>query len=326
MLVTIITPLYKVADFIERCAVSLFEQTYSQIEYVFVDDCSPDNSVQVLEEVVSRYPKRSGNVKIIRHHVNKGVAAARNSGIENATGDYVYYVDADDWLEKDAIEKMVLAAERNNADIVAVGWYLSLTKNERNMPMPNYTDAESALRAMLSGQMRWNLWLYMIRRSIYDNHGFRYIEGENVGEDMYMLIRLFAQSASIVFIKEPLYHYIRQNVNSITQMRPVDQLKRLFVNLAAAEEYLKTNFGDKFHKEIHFMKLNAKFPLLITEDITSYKEWNNYFKESDEYIASNINQSMRSRFIQQMAAKRQYWIVWLYNVVILNFIYGVIYR
>lgn len=326
MLVTIITPVYKVADFIERCVVSLFEQTYNQIEYVFVDDCSPDNSVEVLQDVISRYPQRISDVKIIRHPVNKGVAAARNSGIENATGDYVYYVDADDWLEKDAIEKMAVAAETNNADIVAIGWYLSLTKNERNMPMPNYTDAESALRAMLSGQMRWNLWLYMIRRSIYETHGFRYIEGENVGEDMYMLIRLFSQSASIVFVKDPLYHYIRQNTNSITQMRPVDQLKRLFVNLSAAEEYLKATFGDKFRNEIHFMKLNAKFPLLITDDRKSYKEWNNYFAESDEYISSNINQSARSRFIQLMAAKRQYWIVWLYNVVVLNFIYGVIYR
>lgn len=326
MLVTIIIPIYKVVDFIERCAVSLFEQTYDQIEYVFVDDCSPDNSVRVLEDVISRYPKRADDVKIIRHPVNKGVAAARNSGIENATGDYVYYVDADDWLEKDAIEKMILAAERNNADIVAIGWYLSLTKNERNMPMPNYTDAESALRAMLSGQMRWNLWLYMIRRSIYENHDLRYIEGENVGEDMYMLIRLFSQSATIIFIKEPLYHYIRQNVNSITQMRPVNQLKRLFVNLAAAEDYLRSNFGDKFQNEIHFMKLNAKFPLLITDDMKSYKEWNNYFSESDSYITMNKSQSFRSRFIQIMAAKKQYWVVKLYNDVVLKFIYGVIYR
>lgn len=326
MQISIITPIYKVATFIEKCAVSLLEQTYSNIEYIFVDDCSPDESVDVLQTVLETYPNRKGAVKIVRHQYNRGVSAARNTGLDHATGDYVYFVDADDWLELDAIEKMVDAANSSSADIVAVGWYLSFSQNERNMPMPNYTSADLALRAMLGGQMRWNLWLYMVRRRIYTQYNFRFIEGENVGEDMYMLIRLFSRSTAIVFVEKPLYHYIRQNTASITQMSPANQMKRVLNNLSAAIHYLEHNFGDKYKLEIQFMKLNVKFPLLITLDSQSYREWQTYFPESHSFITANKVQSFRSRLLQLMASRRHYWYVKLYNVLILKFIYGVIYR
>lgn len=324
--VSIITPIYKVASFIEKCAVSLFEQTYSNIEYVFIDDCTPDESVELLMTVLDKYPSRKDAVKLVRHQYNRGVSAARNTGLDNVTGDYVYSVDADDWLELDAIENMVNAASISNADIIAVGWYLSFSQNERKMPMPNYTSADDALRAMLGGQMRWNLWLYMIRGSIYSQNNFRFIEGENVGEDMYMLIRLFSRSSSIMFVEKPLYHYIRQNADSITQMSPVIQMKRVLNNLSAAIHYLEDAFGHKYKLEIQFLKLNVKFPLLITADSQSYREWQNYFPESHSFITANKVQSFRSRLLQLMASKRQYWYVKLYNLLILKFIYGVIFR
>lgn len=326
MKITIITPVYKVSDFIERCAVSLFEQTYNDIEYIFIDDCSPDDSIDKLNNIVAMYPDRTSDIKIVRHSINYGVAAARNTGLANATGEYIYYVDADDWLEKDAIETMVKQAEATDADIIAVGWYLSFIQNERKMPMPDYTNARCALKAMLGGQMRWNLWLYMIRRNIYRKYDFKYIEGENVGEDMYMLIRLFSRAEIISFIHKPLYHYVRQNSNSITQATPFSQLRKVWGNLSAAVDYLTNNFEDEFADEINYMKLNVKFPLLISSEISSYKEWQNYFKEAHPYIWSNKTQSVRSRVLQILALKKQYWAVKLYNTVVLNLIYGVLYR
>ena len=104
MTISIITPLYKAENFIERCADSLFGQTFTDIEYIFVDDCSPDSTVKRLRQVLDRYPARKPQTKIIGHERNRGVAAARNTGLDAATGDYVYYVDADDYIEPDAIE------------------------------------------------------------------------------------------------------------------------------------------------------------------------------------------------------------------------------
>ena len=79
--ISILIPVYKVEQYIEKCAISLFEQTYSDIEYVFVDDCSPDSSIQCLKSVIEKYPQRSKNIKIIRHERNRGLAAARNTAI-----------------------------------------------------------------------------------------------------------------------------------------------------------------------------------------------------------------------------------------------------
>ncbi len=325
-MVSIITPVYKVEDFIERCAVSLFEQTYADIEYIFVDDCSPDASIERLQQVLERYPSRQPHVKIVRHPVNRGVAAARNSGLDAATGDYIYYVDADDCIEKDAIEQMCAKALQTGADIVACGWFLAFSKNERRMPMPVYADAETALRGMLSGQMRWNLWLYMIKHELYTRHGISYVEGENVGEDMLVLVKLFSRAQSIAFVDRALYHYTKQNDNSITQMKPSQQMARLMPNLNAVVEYLATNFGNRYEKEINFFKLNAKMPLLITDDEESYRVWADSFPEANKYIMQNTMQTYRMRLVQQMAAKGRFWLVKLYYQLIFKFVYGILYR
>ena len=85
-LVSILTPVYRAEKYIERCTRSLFEQTYENLEYIFVDDCAPDHSIQLLQQVLAEYPKREKQTKIIHHEKNRGVAAARNTAVENASG------------------------------------------------------------------------------------------------------------------------------------------------------------------------------------------------------------------------------------------------
>ena len=87
-IVSIIVPLYNVEKYIERCAISLFEQSYPNIEYVFVNDCTPDKSINVLGRVVGRYPNRSSQTKIINHDRNRGVAVSRNTGLDHCTGEF----------------------------------------------------------------------------------------------------------------------------------------------------------------------------------------------------------------------------------------------
>ena len=106
-MISILVPIYSVEQYIERCAKSLFEQTYTDIEYIFVNDCSPDRSIDILKETILKYPKRKNYVKIINHDVNRGLSAARNTAVENAIGDFILHVDSDDYLEMDAIEKLV---------------------------------------------------------------------------------------------------------------------------------------------------------------------------------------------------------------------------
>ena len=99
--VSVIVPIYGVEAYIERCAVSLFEQTLDDIEYIFVNDCTPDESMKILSHVLSRYPHRTDQVVIINQPKNMGAAKAREVGIKAAKGEYIIHCDSDDWVDKD---------------------------------------------------------------------------------------------------------------------------------------------------------------------------------------------------------------------------------
>ncbi len=97
--VSVIIPVYGVEKYIERCARSLFEQTLDDIEYLFIDDCTPDKSIEMLKQVLEDYPHRKPQVVIHRMEQNSGQAAVRKWGMQNAIGDYVIHCDSDDWVE-----------------------------------------------------------------------------------------------------------------------------------------------------------------------------------------------------------------------------------
>ena len=96
--VSVIVPVYGVAQYIEKCARSLFEQTLEDIEYIFVDDCTQDNSIEILHNIIKDYPHRQQQTRIIHHETNKGLPIARKTGIENATGKYISVAFYDLWI------------------------------------------------------------------------------------------------------------------------------------------------------------------------------------------------------------------------------------
>ncbi|MBR1792919.1 MAG: glycosyltransferase family 2 protein, partial [Bacteroidales bacterium] len=104
-LVSVIVPVYNVEKYIGRCAESLMKQTLQNMEFIFVDDCSPDESIEVLNQVIQRYPNRAHQVKIVRHDRNQGFPFARSSGIKPAEGEYVAHCDSDDWVDTGIYQK-----------------------------------------------------------------------------------------------------------------------------------------------------------------------------------------------------------------------------
>lgn len=117
-LVSVLIPVFRVERYIERCARSVLEQTYQNIEYIFVDDATDDASIDIIERIISEYPDRQERVHIIRHQSNKGLAAARNTAVDTCHGVFVFHVDSDDWVETDAIELMVRKQHETDADII----------------------------------------------------------------------------------------------------------------------------------------------------------------------------------------------------------------
>lgn len=97
--VSVIIPVYNVEKYIEHCARSLMEQTLMDIEYIFVDDCTPDHSMEILQRVLTDYPERLESIRIIHHTQNSGLATVRNTGLQIAQGEYIIHCDSDDWVE-----------------------------------------------------------------------------------------------------------------------------------------------------------------------------------------------------------------------------------
>ena len=147
-LVSILVPIYKVEKYIERCAISLFEQTYDNIEYIFVDDCSPDNSVSILKEVMERYPQRKNRVRILQHEKNRGLSAARNTAINAASGLFISHVDSDDYLDPDAIKLLVEKQLETGADIVTGNHYIVQNSGIKKMYEAEYNDKQEMLKKL----------------------------------------------------------------------------------------------------------------------------------------------------------------------------------
>lgn len=125
MKVSILIPVYGVEKYIERCARSIFDQTYQNLDIVFVDDCTPDKRIEILRRVLDDYPERKAQTRIIRHEHNRGLAAARNTAVAAATGTFLTHVDSDDWLELDAVEELVKKQVETGAEIVTGEVYIN---------------------------------------------------------------------------------------------------------------------------------------------------------------------------------------------------------
>ena len=189
-LVSILVPVYGVERYIERCARSLFEQTYPNLEYVFVNDCTPDRSVEILKQVMESYPNRVDAVKVINHNTNRGIAAARNTLIDNAVGDYICYVDSDDWLELDAIERFVKKLMESGAEIVSGSYLLHYGKEELLYLAKDYQKKEQWVLNMMQYACNHYIAGRCLRRSLFVENSLRWKEGLDLAEDRYIIVLL----------------------------------------------------------------------------------------------------------------------------------------
>lgn len=324
--ISIIIPVYRVEKYIARCCKSLFEMRFDNAEFLFVNDATPDGSMAIVESVLNEYPSRKGQVRILTHDENRGVACTRNTGLDAATGKYIAYVDADDWVEADMFEKMYQTAEDDDIDIVGCDWYMEFDTSKRYMRQPVYTMASACLQAMLSGEMRWFLWAFLVRRDLYVKNGIRFIEGANIGEDMAVLIQCFSFAQSYRHIPEALYHYVKFNTVSMTALDAKRQIEIVKTNVDAVVDFIRNRYGWQLEQELDFLRLNVKFPLLISDDVSGYEIWNACFPEANRSIWKNTRQPLRNKLLQWATEHHYYWIPKAYYRLLFKFVYGILYK
>lgn len=318
-IVSVIVPIYKVRRFIARCADSLLGQTLQNVEFIFVNDCTPDDSMDVLAGVINNYPNRNNAIKIINHDVNKGLPTARNTGLSVATGKYIFHCDSDDYVEYDMLEKMVEVAESNDADFVWCNWYMSFEHRERYMKEPCAFTPSEVLSNILCGIMKYNVWNKLIKREVYEQSGVCFPDGYGMGEDM-TIIRLLPHIKRVAYVNEALYHYVRLNATSFTTTYSSTHLVALQYNVQQTIEYLKfyTNVSDR---DVAFFCQCVKLPFIISENSDDYYIWNIWYPESNKYIWQNGNMPLRTRVLQWCVSRKFYKIVKMYNWLLNNIYY-----
>lgn len=325
-LVSIIIPVYGVQAYVGMCMNSLLSQSYKNIQYIVVDDCSPDSSLEIIKSILEKYPERRKNVKLIKHNTNLGLPAARNTGLEHADGEYIFHCDSDDWVGANLVSELVAAIERNDADIVYCDYYLSFSESNRYMKQPNIETSDDCIRAMLSGKMKFNVWNKLVKSKLYFDYNITFPSGKSMGEDMTM-IQLFCHAKNITYVSDAFYYYVQTNPNALTKRMTDDQIEDIISNIDSLVHYLHRFKGESiFKEEIDYFKLNMKLPFLISTDKRLYQLWRKLFQESNYAIRRNKDFSFRIKFIQYAALYRQDWIIRLYNFLVVKFVYGFIYR
>ena len=280
--VSVIIPVYAAEKYIEKCACSLFDQLHKNIEFIFVDDCSPDRSIAILKEVERRYPKRNGDIHVIRHTKNKGVAAARNTGLKHAKGSYIGWVDADDWIEPGMFSDLYLVAFQNNSDLVWCDFFNSYECYEEKYEQRCKEFKLAFIKAQLSGNFHSSLLCTLIKKELYINNFIRFADGVDVMEDKNVLIKLSYYASKINYVPVAYYHYVKYNQYSITAQWGADSEVEKLAKKNLDDIFLfleQSSLAQAIKKEIRQAKLIFKRSYLNIGNIDSFRRWKNLFGE-----------------------------------------------
>lgn len=227
-LVSIIVPIFNVAHYIMRCLQSIDSQTYRPIECILIDDCGTDNSIQLTKQFINQY---NGAIlfTIVRHQQNKGLSAARNTGLKNSTGEYIYFMDSDDAITPDCIEILTdLAKKYPDADYIQ-GNIITGTEelNEGNIDsdVPEFCDNKKQLENIILSKTHRTAWNRLIKRSFITNNSLLFPVGL-IMEDHYWTYFVSKQIHAAAFCHRGTYYYYKNKDSIINSPSKVSLIKR----------------------------------------------------------------------------------------------------
>lgn len=234
MLVSIIIPIYNVEEYIERCLFSVFNQTYKDIEIILVNDCSPDNSMMIVDDLLKQRPDET-RVKIINHQENTGLSGARNTGITNARGAYLYFLDSDDAITLDCIEILV---ENCKGEEIVLG---AVEKDDKTLYWTNNNIGSYKGSEVFDVYFRGDFYDMAVNKLIkryFVLSNQLFFKPKLIHEDFLWSYQVAMVANSIVIIKEPTYIYFVRtgSLNTNFTKRNIDNI---FISFRIIQENIK---------------------------------------------------------------------------------------
>lgn len=284
-LVSVIIPVYNAEDYIQECVDSIINQTFDNLEIILVDDSSPDSSPQICDD----YLKKDSRVKVV-HKEHGGVSDTRNVGLNICKGEYVYFLDSDDFIDKTTIESLLAEAQYNSADVVFFDSKIKRDTDKLRYPSNTYLRRGSYLNPlngidMLSrleeyGEYRPVVWLLFIRRCLLTKHKLYFYPGI-IYEDELFTLRIFLNSNKVVHLPQPLHtRRIRENSIMTGGIRPYNFISISTVASEMIEVYLNEAKSEKSREVVrshinNFLNVvnNRYFQLSLINRIDLFKRY-----------------------------------------------------
>lgn len=284
--VTVIIPIYGVEKYIERCVVSLLEQTLDDMEFIFVDDCTKDNSINILRNVLERYPLRKKQSIILHHEHNKGLSRARETGIKSATGEYIAHCDSDDWVEKNTYEELYTYAITKKCDFVKSAHYFSDLTSQKTKFV--YTETENPSKenviSYLLTSKGWNsIWDTLVIAEIYKNNNIQFTD-DMMLEDCFVVSQLLIYSNKVGILNKPFYHYFQHSesiCNIVSEKHVIKNCFQAYRNIKWILSLIHNKYGDTFKNEevtLKYVPRRLMIPIMKNRD--NYKYWGQLYKEN----------------------------------------------
>ena len=307
-LLSVIIPAYNVEKFLVKCVDSVVNQTYKNIEIIIVDDGSTDSTPQLCDELASKYK----NIKVI-HQANQGLARTRGVGINASTGEYIAFIDSDDYIDLNAYAKAIQVLEENDCDMVQFGCYVISPDGKILMEVkwPSLILTGSYEIFSYFAKMKdptWSMWSKVYKRAVFENIEWPKI---NMTEDYHLSAQLFAKAQKFASIPEIFYYYV-QNDASICH-RPYDKSKR--DDIITAYNFvidLTQNKFPEFLPEAIARKLQAIAAILVKYVLSNYsdrQEVMRQFTEIYQYdyklMQTELKRQGRSLYVKDLKISRK---------------------
>lgn len=278
--ISIIVPVFNAEKYLRRCVDSILAQTYRDIELLLIDDGSTDGSPSICDE----YAARDLRVKVC-HKENAGVSAARNQGIRLASGEWIGFADADDWLNPEMYASMISSAQKTGADMLYCDFTAVNKDGEVPVKQPANTDDNVALaKAYIMGG--WTVvWDTLVKRLLITDHDLYFDENIRYGEDFTFLMKAFLTAYKIEHVEKPLYYYNRTNENSALRNLHFDYYRQIITAVGEVIDFAKKRCHDEeLDKMLGWKILRGKQDLVLYPD--KHREFCSIRPEYHKHISS----------------------------------------
>lgn len=306
-LVSYLVPIYNVEKYLESCLESIFGQTYQNTEYVFVDDCSTDNSYDVLLSTLKKNNIPQEKYTIVRHPQNEGIAVSRADCIANAKGEYVQFVDSDDWIEPDMTETMVAATQSSQIDLIGCYYIKDFLSGKQTRHKENYSQscAENMVLC-INYDISTVLWKMLIRRSLFSN--FTITPHVDIVEDYIISVKLYFYANSFAVVDKYMYHYVQYNEGRVS-FQTLRSITNHIKGVKEVEEFLESKglVTPKISNLLNLRKFNIKSNFL-TKNLFDIQAYKTTFPEADK-VWRQINYSRNEKIKFWLAEKKLYFIL-----------------